>query len=152
MITIEDINLLMQAATLANIDVALHQVQLLEPWIGGINHGPVPQLPLHKQAVYFFKYEEIYLKVGKAGPNANARYQSQHYSIAGGNSTLAGKLIADPEMQPIIQNNNIGNWIKNNTTRYNILINADCGLHFLNFAEAFFILRCNPKYEGAFQP
>lgn len=52
-----------------------------------VEHLPAPhdspsRLPSGKTAVYVFVFNGQALKVGKAGPNSNARYTSQHYNAS----------------------------------------------------------------------
>ena len=76
-----------------------------------------------KIAVYTFWYEGRFLKIGKAGPNSNARFLSQHYNPKSARSTLAASILMDENMQDIgITENNVGDWIKNNCHRIDILI------------------------------
>lgn len=146
MITQNDINDMVAAANLAGFQVENNQIQLLI-WNAGVNtHIPIA-LENGMQAVYIFKHHDNYLKVGKAGINSQARYRSHHYGLGRANSSLALSLHNDPNIITP-QANLIGIWIKSNTTRYNILFDVNLGKHFLNFVEAFFILKCNPLYEG----
>jgi len=46
--------------------------------------------------VYAFGAMAFGLKVGKVGPNSNARYTSQHYLVGSAPSTLAASLVASP--------------------------------------------------------
>lgn len=49
-------------------------------------------------------------------------------------------------------NDVVGKWIKDNTERFNIFMPKDLSnkelLNYVNFVEAFFILKLSPKYEG----
>lgn len=58
----------------------------------GIPHQP-KSLPSHKMAIYTFWYEGKFLKIGKAGPNSNARFLSQHYNPRSAQSTLAASIL-----------------------------------------------------------
>ena len=110
-------------------------------------HYPVA-LPRDNSAIYIFEdLSSGYLKIGQAGPNSAARYLSQHYYTSTG-STLAKSLLKDPIYSPLIGVKTPSVWIKENTSRYNILIPNIYSKHFVNFAEAFFILKCNPRFEG----
>ena len=51
-------------------------------------------------------------------------------------------------MENIVDRNNIGYWIKENTKRVNILIDKNMGMFFLNFCEAYLQFYYKPKYEG----
>src|SRR5439155_13000728 len=54
----------------------------------GIPHVPT-SLPRGWQGVYCFKYQMVWLKVGKAGPKSGARWTSHHYHPGRAQSTLA---------------------------------------------------------------
>ncbi len=151
MITQKDLITLCQSAANAGFIVNPNDLSLLI-WNAGINtHIPLP-IPTNHGATYIFYWKDKCLKVGKAGENSNSRYQSQHYSVNANGSTLAKSLQNEPEFHAMVgahPNTNWENWIKENTTRYNILIPANFGAKFLHFAEAFFILKCNPMFENS---
>jgi hypothetical protein len=136
------------ALILAGIDVNARQIKILD-W--GCPHEPRP-LPEGKMAVYMFFYEGKCLKVGKAGPNSNARYASQHYLPGAAKSNLADSVLSDKEflgsLPESINVNNIGGWLKRKTHRINVLLDKTLGPFVLNFAEAFFQACFKPKYEG----
>lgn len=149
MITQQDIIELCNSAANAGFNVNPNALTLLR-WNAGLQtHIPLA-LPANSAAVYIFKWNDNYLKVGKAGPNSNPRYQSQHYSVNANGSTLAKTLRDEPEFHAMVgayPDTNWGEWIKENTTRFNIIIPANLGPKFLHFIEAFFILKCNPLFE-----
>jgi hypothetical protein len=146
MITSDHLIDLCNASNLAGYDVNVNSLAL-EIWEAGIiNHIP-QNLPDENAAIYIFKWNEIYLKVGKVNSNSNARYFSQHYNPNSSNSNLSKSLLNDPGFQERIGDIEVGRWIKENTTRYNILIPMRLGSNFVTFAEAFFILKCNPIFE-----
>jgi len=150
MITQQSLEDLCNAALLAGFNVNPNDLALLQWDAGNQTHIPCA-LPVNTAAVYIFKWNNIYLKVGKAGPNSNARYQSQHYSVNANGSTLAKSLQNEPEFHAMVGaiNDTIwGEWIKENTIRFNVLIPRDLGEKFVHFAEAFFILKCNPMFEN----
>ena len=106
-------------------------------------------LPNKKMAVYTFWYEGRFLKIGKAGPNSNARFLSQHYNPKSARSTLAASILMDENMQDIgITENNVGDWIKNNCHRIDILIDSDLGVFTLKLIEAALHYKYEPIYEG----
>src|SRR5207244_12580508 len=92
-------------------------------------------LPTGWQGVYSFRYDDTWLKVGKAGPKSGARWISQHYNPRSAMSTLAFSLIKygyfstdeHPTLRDLrtklreIAADDIGDWIKANTERVNIL-------------------------------
>ena len=146
MITREDIVNLAASATNAGYPVNADDLELLR-WEAGINtHRPLA-LPKGYSAVYIFKNEKICLKVGMvSGSNANPRYQSQHYYTKAP-STLSKSLLKDRIYKQKIGELNTREWLILNTTRYNILIPENYNKHFVNFVEAYFILKCKPRFE-----
>jgi hypothetical protein len=147
MIVQQDLLSLTTAATYAGFQVNINHLQLLN-WIAGANtHIPLA-LPHGFNAVYVFSHGNTCLKVGKAcGANAKTRYQTQHYYVKAP-STLARSLQNDNFYSPLIGELTIREWIINNTNRYNILIPDHYNKYFVHFVEAFFILKCNPRFEG----
>lgn len=78
----------------------------------GIPHKP-KTLPVGMMGVYSFWHGGDFLKIGKAGPNSNARFFSQHYNPRSAQSTLAASILSDKRMQDKdITENNVGDWIK----------------------------------------
>jgi hypothetical protein len=147
MITQNDISALVVSATQAGFNLSASDLQILQ-WDAGISsHIPIP-LPLNMAAVYIFKWGDAYLKVGKVNSKSNARYQSQHYNPESSSSNLAKSILQDVELNKLIGNLNISQWMKANTTRFNILIPSWLGKNFVHFAEAFYILKCSPRYEN----
>jgi hypothetical protein len=70
------------------------------------------------------------LKVGKAGANCNARFQSQHNSTKAAPSTLAATLLKTKILWPYVgiaslDESNIRAWIEANTERDNFYLRAD---------------------------
>lgn len=112
-------------------------------------HRSPTKLPSGYMAVYGFGKDEQWLKIGKAGPNSNARYTSQHYT-GSAMSTLAGSLSKDPKIPEVnnLDKYELAEWIKVNTYRVNILISSEKSRKLLSLIEAFLHLRSRPKYEG----
>lgn len=145
MIVQQDLIELCNAAGNAGHIIDPADLQLLT-WNAGLaTHDPIG-LPLGFSAIYIFKSLNEYLKVGQAGQNSGPRYLSQHYYTTSP-SSLAKSLINDQEYSVIIGNQIPRDWIRTNTWRFNILIPLTYSRHFVNFAEAFFILKCNPRFE-----
>lgn len=112
-----------------------------------LNHQPL-RLPDGKIAVYTFYYNGTFLKIGQANIKSKARYQSHHYHIKSGRSTLANSLVADSTMNSIVNKSDITNWIKQNCERYDVLIDGNkFNKLTLNFIEGLFHYYYNPKYE-----
>ncbi len=114
----------------------------------GVPHRP-RILPPNSMGIYTFWYNGKALKIGKAGPKSNARFLSQHYSPTSARSTLAASILADEEMWASgISALNVGDWIKRNCRRVDIILNAELGFFTLEFIEAALHYKYEPKYEG----
>ena len=113
-------------------------------------HVPPKSLPIGKMAIYGFYWNGVWLKIGKAGPQSQARYTSQHYNPASVPSTLAASFQRDSKMQdlPEFKDGKVGDWIKTHCCRVNILISAEVGKSSLSLLEAFLHARLDPEYEG----
>lgn len=148
MITENDIRSVVNACNLAGFTISTDDLQLTQ-WDAGVRtHIPTP-LPAGNSAVYIFKWQDEYLKVGKVNNKSNARYQSQHYNSESSKSNLSKSIQENPEMMEIVGETNVGDWIKSNTTRFNIHIPSRFGKNIVHFIEAFFILKCNPKFKNS---
>ena len=99
--------------------------------------------------VYTFWYNDVALKIGKAGSKSNARFLSQHYAPHSAKSTLAASILVDKEMQNLdITEANVGDWIKQYCRRIDILLDADLEIFTLELIEAALHYKYEPKYEG----
>lgn len=136
---------------------------------GGVQHDhqPAPHkgkaLPSTQCAVYVFTLSSKYgattkaganraLKVGKAGLNCNARFQSQHYSPRAAPSTLASTLLKTNVLWPFIgisslDESNVRVWIEQNTDRDNFLLASE-DAHLLGKLETYIKGRLGPIFEG----
>lgn len=112
-----------------------------------LGHKP-KALPKGKMAVYTFIYNGTFLKIGQANSKSKARYQSHHYYVDSGSSTLANSLLKDSNMSALVNENNITQWIKDNCERYDVIIDEKYGKTALNFIEGMLHYKYNPKYEG----
>jgi hypothetical protein len=97
-------------------------------------------LPGGKCAVYVFSLSQAWgsgcpagpdrvLKVGKAGPNSNARFQSQHYNPNSAASSLAGSLSRCKILWPYLgitrlAPEDVGEWIRKHVDRQNFYLDA----------------------------
>ena len=114
----------------------------------GLPHTPQSLKP-GTMGVYTFCYNGRFLKIGKAGPSSNARFLSHHYNPKAASSNLASSILSDADMQDKgITEANVGDWIKQNCRRIDILINADLGIFTLELIEAVLHYKYEPKYEG----
>ena len=113
-------------------------------------HAAPAQLPLGQMAVYVFTYAGDVLKVGKVGSKSQARYTNQHYNPASALSTLAASVIADAERIGLceVEIAEIGDWIRANVDRVNILLPVKVGIPVLTLLESFLQCRLRPRYEG----
>ena len=120
-----------------------------------IKEGHTPE-PLKEKygAVYIFRMKDEslfknslgdFLKVGKvSSPKSNPRYTYQHYKASANGSTLAKSLVNDPKIN--VKESDVKNWILENTERYNLII-PNRTRNFIHFAEAFYILKLQPRFE-----
>lgn len=114
-------------------------------------HEPPTDLPKGKMAVYVFSSREVVFKVGRVGWRSKPRYTSQHYNSGSAPSTFAGSLLGD-EVSVLkygLNEDNVSDWIKQNTDRVNLLLDASFGAHVLALLEAFVQCRLQPLFEGS---
>ncbi len=120
-------------------------------------------LPSGKCAVYVFSLSSSYgkgcragvdrvLKVGKAGPNSNARFQSQHYNPRSAPSTLGATLVKSRILWPYLgishlTEERVGAWIRENTDRDNFYLDSS-EQNMLGHLEKFLRGMLGPVFEG----
>ena len=121
------------------------------------------KLPAGKGAVYVFSLSKAWgeqcgacpgcvLKVGKVGPNSNARFESQHYNAGSAPSTLAARLLQHPEVWQALglsdpTRRSINTWLRARIDRNNFYVaGEEDGLRSL--FESFLIARLQPVFEG----
>ena len=120
-------------------------------------------LPPGKCAVYVFSISTSYgegcragvhrvLKVGKAGPNSNARFQSQHYNPGSAPSTLGATLVNSTIFWPYLgishlAKEKVGAWIRENTDRDNFYLDSS-EQELLGTLEKFLRGMLGPVFEG----
>jgi hypothetical protein len=155
-------------------------VKAFSTWAETYGHGPAraevrvqslgrPHRPealaVGWQGVYCFRYDDIWLKVGKAGPNSGARWVSQHYKPGRAQSTLAFSLLkyghfatsehpSLPQLQQqlrLVSTDEIAAWIKRHTERVNLLIRAEMGTGGLAQLETIAHRLLDPVFEGRWQ-
>jgi hypothetical protein len=121
-----------------------------------------PKLPQGKCAVYVFSLlkrgsteegpQVVVLKVGKAGPNAKARFEHQHYGVRRAPSTLAKSLVKASDKWASLgidglTEKNVGDWLRSNTDRDHFFL--DCGHEpVLDHLEMFLRAKLHPIFEG----
>jgi hypothetical protein len=112
-------------------------------------HRPPSRLPADKTAIFGFWGDGVWLKLGRAGPNSNARYTSQHYNPGSAPSTLAKTLADDPHMLTVagFDPTAPGEWMKDVTHRVNVLLPASTHPELVLLLEAFLNLRLRPRYD-----
>src|SRR5689334_15495063 len=103
----------------------------------GPPHRQPSNQPGGMPAVYAFFYEGRCLKCGQVGPNSAARYTSQHYNPRSSPSNLALTLLQRGNEIGItnVPEAEIGDWIKKNTSRANVLLPTTIKKRTLNFVE-----------------
>ncbi len=113
-------------------------------------HIPPKTLPSGKMAVYVFLWGDDCLKIGKVGPKSQARYTSQHYNPNSSNSNLAKSILKDKIKLGLhdLSESTVGNWIKSDTDRLNIILDERLGMPILSLLEAFLQCRLRPRFEG----
>lgn len=142
----EDLLKLLEAASLAGFEVPLNNNLQLQVLDSGLDtHFMANLLPNHS-ATYIFKKENQILKIGHCGVGCNPCFKSRHYGFSFP-STLAKSLMNYQPWNNLYQRGNIGDWIRENTTRYNLYIPESYGNYFRYFAESFFILKYQPLFE-----
>ncbi len=136
---------------------------------GNISHEPqfaphiAHKLPAGRCAVYVFSLSGQYgkdvvagqnrvLKVGKAGFNSNARFQSQHYSPGSSGSSLADTLLRKRILWSYLgiadlSESNVRRWIEENTDRDNFYLSVSHE-HLLGERETYLRGRLGPVFEG----
>lgn len=106
-------------------------------------------LPVGMMGIYTFWYNGAFLKIGKAGFKSSARFLSQHYNPKSAQSTLAASILKDDDLLKLeLNEENVGEWIKRNCRRIDILINVELGIFTLDLIEAVLHHKYEPKYEG----
>ena len=109
------------------------------------------KLPTDKIAIYTFFYKDLSLKIGQVGKNSNVRFQSQHYNPKSAISNLAKSILTDQNFPFKLNENNVKGWLKNNTTRIDVIISSTNSKHrdkfILNLLEGILQYKYQPRYE-----
>jgi hypothetical protein len=126
----------------------------------GKSHKP-SLLSDNQKGVYVFLNENCCFKVGKAGSNSKARWNSHHYNLDKATpSTLPKSMMKDlkrfkeffPEHKhseiDALNASNMRKWIQNNTSRIEFVISGDESDFTLNLLEALLQFKLQPEYEG----
>jgi hypothetical protein len=120
-------------------------------------------LPAGRCAVYVFSLSRSYgsrcqagldrvLKVGRVGPNSNARFQAQHYNPRSSVSNLAASLIGEQVVWGYLgierlSETHVGDWIRQHTDRDDFLLPAEDNPE-LGYLERYIRARLGPVFEG----
>lgn len=108
-----------------------------------------PNYPKNHIAIYTFQYQGQFLKIGKVSEKNKARFYSHHYHPSRNESNLSRSILDDPEMSVYnLDADTVGDWIRMNTKRVDLIIDASLGLFALNLIEAVLHALYKPKYEG----
>ena len=126
----------------------------------GGDHIPTT-LKNDEKGVYVFLYGNYCFKVGKAGANSQARWNSHHYNLDKTTpSTFPKSIQKDVErfkrFFPVekheeidgLNQGNVKNWIRNNISRIEFKICSSESDYALNFLESLIQFRLMPEYEG----
>jgi hypothetical protein len=123
-------------------------------------HRRPAELPSLRQAVYGFVLDGRCLKVGKAGASSAPRYTSHHYNPRSSGSNLAkcllragGRLRGEVATELVhavggLSEEDVGGWIEQNTTRFNLLVGVQHQEYELSLLETFIQSRLRPVFEG----
>lgn len=102
-----------------------------------------------KRGVYTFLHDGKFPKIGKAGSRSNARFLSQHYNPKSAQSTLAASILLHKKMESKdITAHNVGDRIKANCRRIDILLDSYLGIFALDLIEAALHYKYEPIYKG----
>lgn len=145
MIEIEEIKKFIEIAKCADVIISEDQLKTIDR---GCPHSP-SGLINGMMGIYIFELNDVCLKIGKAGKKSDARFRSQHYSPKSSQSNIAKSILNDPNMKNYgLSEENISDWIKNNTRKIDIFIDSELGIPVLNLLEAYLQCKFKPKYEG----
>lgn len=137
--------IILEVSSVLGKPIEKHKYRIIDR---GVPHQP-KTLPLQMMGIYTFCYNGEFLKIGKARSNSNARFLSHHYNPRSARSTLAASILQDDRMQGIgINESNVGQWIRNNCRRVDILLDSDLGIFSLELIEASLHYKYEPAYEG----
>lgn len=96
-----------------------------------------------------FVFGNQILKVGKVGTKSKARFKGHHYNPKSSDSNLAKSILQDENMMKYgINVDNVGEWIKTNTRRIDIILDVELGIFVLELIEAVLHYKYEPIYEG----
>jgi hypothetical protein len=115
----------------------------------GVPHERPRHLTAGKMAVYTYMYGDEFLKIGIAGSKSEQRYTSQHYNPGSAPSTLAGYILADPDMKHLgLTVLTVGEWIQRNCRRIDFELPEYLPAFTCEFVEKILHYKYTPRYEG----
>lgn len=93
------------------------------------------------------------LKVGRVGPNSDARFRSQHYSATSAGSSLGRSLVGHPVLWPWLgiehlDQQSLKQWMLTNLDRLNIYVPAS-DVSILPALEMYVRARFGSVFEGS---
>ena len=145
MIKIGEIKKFIEIVKYADIIISEDQLKIIDRGCPHLPSGLINGM----MGIYIFELNGVCLKIGKAGEKSDARFRSQHYSPKSSQSNLAKSILTDSNMKNYgLDEDNISDWIKNNTRRIDIFIDSKLGIPVLNLLEAYLQCKFKPKYEG----
>lgn len=114
-----------------------------------------PKLPKDNMAIYTFQYNNTFLKIGKCSAKNKSRFYSHHYHPSRNHSNLSKSILRDSDMNYLkssqsefLTDDTVGDWIKMNTTRIDILLDANLSIFTINLIESILHSLYHPRYEG----
>ena len=100
-----------------------------------------------QRAVYLFFRGDEWLRIGQT--SQGPRFTSQHYGVNRTGSTLAKDVWENRSEIGFSGNKgDVGDWIKRNCGRANVLFPADWPESFARLLEAYLHYRLTPRFEG----
>jgi hypothetical protein len=152
LITDRDIHYLVKAANLAGFEVDVNQLELCI-WLAGEETHLRQAIPSGWGTVHIFEYvdyyyeDRYYFMVGAIYGSYKTAFPYNSHSPKNKQCTLGASLLNDTEFMTYVKRPGLMNdWIRNKTTRYNIMIPKKLGDNFVDFTKAFFTLKCNPRF------
>jgi hypothetical protein len=110
-------------------------------------HEP-PRLPRGKMAVYVFTASGQVLKIGMVSATNKKRYTHHHYKPESWHNNLSLSILNDPLWKPRLTRSTVGDWIRRNCERTNILLDGQLGRLTAVALEDWLIHHLKPRYEG----
>ena len=100
-----------------------------------------------KENINFAKDKNRFFKIGRVGPKSTARFDGHHYNPKSCGSNLAKSILKAKSSLGFRQINDIGNFIRNNFIRINILFLKSSPEFSYELVEALLHYRYKPLFE-----